>query len=142
MKKASSISATKSRKKRRRRARRKRNIGKYESLKAGICTFRSSWEKAYFEYLDANPNVKCFISEGLKIPYVSNVRTGRFRNYIPDVLVTYSDGKQDLVEIKPKKRLAQPKNVKKFAAAREWCIRNSCSFVLLTEVELKAMGLI
>lgn len=64
------------------------------------------------------------------------------RNYIPDLLVTYIDGHRELVEIKPKRRIANPKNVKKFLAAGEWCLQNSCRFVVLTEVELKAMGLI
>jgi len=128
--------------KKRRRGKRRRNIGKYESPKAGTCTFRSSWEKAYFEHLDGRSDVTSYVSEGLKIPYVSNVRTGRFRNYIPDLLVTYADGRRELIEIKPKKRLTQPKNVKKFAAAREWCLRNGCLFVLLTEIDLKGLGLI
>lgn len=92
--------------------------------------------------MDSNVDVVAYASEGLKIPYVSNVRTGRFRNYIPDLLVTYADGRRELIEIKPKKRLSQPKNVKKFAAARDWCLRNNCSFVLLTEVDLKGLGLI
>src|SRR5690348_5982431 len=91
--------------KRKRRKRRKRNIGQYESPKAGTCTFGSSWEKAYFEYLDANVNVTSYSSEGLKIPYVSNKRTGKLRNYIPDLLVQYSDGRRELIEIKPKKRV-------------------------------------
>jgi len=129
-------------KKKKRRGKRRRNIGKYESPKAGTCTFRSSWEKAFFVYLDANPKVVAYASEGLKIPYVSNVRTGRQRNYIPDLLVTYDDGHRELIEIKPKKRLTQPKNVKKFAAARDWCLRNGCLFVLLTEIDLKGLGLI
>lgn len=129
-------------KKRPKRKRRKSRIGKYMSTKAGVCTFRSSWEKAYFEYLDRNPDIVSFLSEGLKIPYISNVRTGRFRNYIPDLFVMYVDGRKELIEIKPKKRLTQPKNVKKFAAAREWCLHNGCSFVLLTEIDLKALGLI
>lgn len=128
--------------KKKRRTRRKRHIGKYTSTKAGICTFRSSWEKAYFEYLDRQPEVIAFLSEGLKIPYVSNTRTGRLRNYIPDLLVTYSDGRKNLIEIKPKKRLTQPKNVKKFAAARDWCLRNGCIFVLITEIDLKGLGLL
>ncbi len=129
-------------KKKRRRGKRRRNIGQYVSPKAGTCTFRSSWEKAYFEHLDSRADVVSYVSEGLKIPYVSNTRTGRARNYIPDLLVTYADGRKELIEIKPKKRLTQPKNVKKFAAAREWCLRNGCLFVLLTEIDLKGLGLI
>jgi hypothetical protein len=129
-------------KKRKRRKKRVRNIGDYQTAKGGICRFRSSWELQYFKYLDACPQVVSFSSEGLRIPYVSNVRTGKLRNYIPDLLVTYADGSRSLIEIKPKKRLSLPKNVKKFFAAREWCLRNGCSFVLITEIELKALGLI
>lgn len=128
--------------KKKRRKRRVRNIGDYSSKKGGVCKFRSSWERAYFEYLDRSEDVVSFLSEELRIPYVSNKRTGKIRNYIPDLLVTYSDGHRELVEIKPKRRLDNPKNVKKFLAARSWCLQNSCSFVVLTEVELKSMGLL
>ena len=129
-------------KKKRRRKKRVRNIGKYESLKAGACTFRSSWEKAYFEYLDATSDVVSYMSESLKIPYISNKKTGKIRNYIPDLLVTYLDGHRALIEIKPKKRVDNVKNVRKFLAARLWCLAHGCDFVIITEVELKALGLL
>lgn len=128
--------------KKKRRKRRKRNIGKHISVKGGECTYRSGWEKEYFEHLDANIDVRSYVSEGLKIPYVSNKRTGKMRNYIPDLLVTYADGRRSLIEIKPKRRLTKPTNIKKFAAARVWCTMNSCDFVILTEDHLKALGLL
>ena len=44
-------------------------------------------------------------------------------------------------EIKPKKKTTVAKNVKKFAAASAYCLKNSLTFVVVTEVDLKALGL-
>ncbi len=104
-------------------------------------TFRSGWEKSYFAWLDDNPEVVAFYSEPFRIPYVSNVRSGKARNYIPDLLIEYKD-KKVLVEIKPSRRVNQLVNQKKFAAARQWCIMNGVEFVIVTEKELKQLGLL
>lgn len=128
--------------KKKKRKKRKRNIGKYDSIKGGLCTYRSLWEKSFFEYLDKSDNVECFYSEKIKIPYISNKKSGKVRNYIPDVLVIYKDTKNSVIEIKPKCYLLKAINLKKFAAAKLWCDNNDCNFVILTEVELKNMGLL
>lgn len=94
------------------------------------------------EYLDRDESVKEFKYECLKIPYMSNSRTKRVRNYIPDVLVTYVDGRQILVEIKPSSRVLNKTNVKKFEAATRWCVDSGIEFVVITEVELKRLGLL
>jgi hypothetical protein len=104
-------------------------------------TFRSGWERSYFMWLDANPEVIAYYSEPFKIPYVSNTRTGKVRGYIPDLLVEYA-GRKLLVEIKPSKRMGNVVNRKKFAAARLWCTINGVEFVVITEKELKTLGLL
>lgn len=118
-------------------------MGKFASLKMNSeFTYRSGWELAYFQFLETNSDVVKFFSESLRIPYVSNVRTGKLRIYIPDLLVEWSDGRKELIEIKPSRRLTNPKNIKKFSAAQIWCKANSVTFVVLTEKELKKLGLL
>ncbi len=127
--------------KRRRKGRYKRGI--HVSTKTGAsCKYRSGWELAYLKHLDDNVMVKTFGYESVKIPYISNVRSGKLRNYLPDFLVEYVDGTSQLVEIKPKRKVAHVTVQKKLKAAQEWCNAHSVSLVVITEVELKAMGLL
>lgn len=117
--------------------------GKYVSSKTGVqMTYRSSWELRYFSYLDKNPDVVTYYSEFLKIPYVSSVRSGKVKNYVPDVYVEYIDGSRKVIEIKPSSKLDMSVNVKKFNAARDWCNSNEIEFEIVTEHELKALGLL
>lgn len=128
-------------KRKRRKGGRKR--GKYVSTKMGVTmTYRSGWELVYFQYLDTISSVAKFYSESIKIPYVSNKKSGKTRNYIPDLLVVYADGSRKLIEIKPKSKLFQATNLKKFSAAREWCTDQGIEFVILTEIELKGLGIL
>lgn len=106
------------------------------------CHYRSGWELSYLQYLDTDPTVKAYHYEKLKIPYVANVRSGRTRNYIPDVFIEYVDGSFALVEIKPKRKLTQPTVVKKLKAAQAWVDALGVTLVIITEVELKLLGLL
>lgn len=94
------------------------------------------------QWLDANPNVSAFLYEKLAIPYLSNKRTGKVRNYLPDLLVTFVSGDRQLIEIKPKSKLNQVKVKKKTAAAKAWCKKNDVEFVIITEKELKELKLL
>jgi hypothetical protein len=93
-------------------------------------------------HLDKDGSVSDWSYESVSIDYVSNVRTGRKRKYYPDFIVEYLDGRKELVEIKPKKRLNQLTVKKKIDAATDWCSTNAYTFKVLTEVELKQMGVI
>lgn len=115
----------------------------FVSKKSGKeCRYRSGWELAYFRWLEINTTVVTYEYEQLMIPYVSNAKTGKIRKYYPDFLVKYADGHEELVEIKPSNRLSQRKIQKKMLAAEEWSRNHDVTFVVLTERELKAMGLI
>ena len=129
---------------RRRRRRKKRyHTGVHVSTKTGRhCKYRSGWELAYLHWLDAHAMVKDFGYESVKIPYVSNLRTGKVRHYYPDFFIEFTDGSKQLVEIKPKKRLSQANVQKKLKAAQEWCQAHGATLLVLTEVELKVMGLL
>lgn len=130
-------------KKPRKRPRKKRyHTGVYVSTKTGQhCKYRSGWELKYLVWLDSDPNVIDFGYEALKIPYVSNLRTGKLRNYLPDFFVKYFDGTSQVVEIKPKRKVMQATVQKKLKAAEGWCKANGSTLVILTEVDLKALGL-
>lgn len=117
--------------------------GEYTSSKTGqVCKFRSGWEKAYMRHLDADPTVESWSYEQTIIEYVSNIRTKKIRRYYPDFFVRYSDGRSEIVELKPKRKLEQIAVKKKTRAAILWCAANMMTFRILTEVELKAMGLL
>ena len=94
------------------------------------------------QYLDTSLDVTSFEYEKVKIPYVSNTKTKKIRNYFPDFLIQFVDGTKHLVEIKPARRVTQAKVQKKFKAAELWCIEQGIKFVVMTEVELKALSLI
>lgn len=94
------------------------------------------------EHLDADPTVIAYAYEKVVIPYASNLRSGKMRRYYPDFFVVYADGHSVLVEIKPKKRLAQARVQKKLAAAFAWCRLNQVTLEVVTEIELKSLGLL
>lgn len=132
-------------KKRRRRRKRKGHYhtGIHLSTKTGqACKYRSGWELVYMQWLDAHAAVSSYTYERTKIPYVSNVRTGKLRNYLPDFLVEFNDGSRSLVEIKPKRKVAHVTVQKKLKAAAEWCRLNSVTLQVITEVELRVLGLL
>lgn len=111
-------------------------------------TYRSSWEFAFMQFCDNNPNILQWASEAVHINY-RNPLTGRNTIYVPDFLITYGDsaGKQhaEVVEIKPKKEttLEGAKNIRdqasavlnmaKWEAARAWCKAHGLTFRVVTE---------
>lgn len=133
-----------------RRPRRRKNgrkghyiTGTYMSTMTGLtCKYRSGWELKFMEFLDQSTIVKTWGYESLKIPYVSNKKTGKLRTYYPDFRVEYYDGSVQIVEIKPSKRLKQVTVQKKIAAAKDWCSAHSAAFVIISEIELKGLGLL
>lgn len=125
----------------------KRKKGRYHrglhvSPLAGECKYRSSWEQKYMIYLDSDPRVKSWSYEKTVIEYVSNQKTKKIRKYYPDFYVEFLDGSKSLIEIKQRRKLEQVAVKKKAAAADQWCINNGATYVILTEIELKNMGLI
>ena len=117
--------------------------GSYISLKSGLnCKFRSGWEERYMRYLDSCLDVANWFYESMFIEYVSNKRTGKKRKYYPDFIVEYVDGKKEVVEIKPLKRVKQLAVKKKIDSAIDWCNLNGHTFRILTEIELKEIGIL
>ena len=94
------------------------------------------------QWFDAEPSVASYGYETVIIPYTSNARSGRVRRYFPDFLVEFTDGKRVLVEVKPKKKVTHALVQKKLAAAQQWCGAHGASLQVITEVELRGMGLL
>jgi len=129
-------------KKKKKRRRRGYKRGLYISSLAGKCKFRSSWEEKFMIHLDSDATVKLWTYEKTVIEYVSNKKTMKIRKYYPDFYVEYQDGSKKIIEIKQKRKLLQANVKKKAAAAETWCVSNGATYVILTELELKNMGLI
>lgn len=78
--------------------------------------------------LNENPEVKVIEVETVKIQYfhkrISNI-------YKPDILITYSDGTRDLIEVKLAGDIGAPKNQAKFVAAQEFAKNNNMQFYII-----------
>ena len=130
-------------KKRKRRKSRRAKRGTHISLKCIFpFNYRSSWELKYALYLDINPDVISYMYEPYAIDYVSNIKTGKVRRYWPDFEIVWKTGIKSLVEIKPAKKVNQIRNVKKAAAAKLFAASKGLDYVLITEVDLKHLGLL
>lgn len=125
------------------RKRRKRKshykVGEHASPKLlnGPAHYRSGWELTYMKWLDANDDVKSYEYESIVIAYISNMRSCKVRKYFPDIFVHFQDGKNVLVEIKPKRKLLNPTVIKKQLAAEQWCKENNATYELVTEDTIK-----
>jgi hypothetical protein len=97
-------------------------VGDYTSSKTGETIFyRSSWELEYAKLLDADDTVIMWEYEPFAIKYVHGKKT---KNYLPDFLVTYSNGAKELVEVKPRELESNAVNQTKRLAALDLCNRN------------------
>lgn len=120
--------------------------------------YRSMWEKYVFKWCDENTSVVKWSSEEVIIPYLYEVDK-RYHRYFADLKITMENGKTFLVEIKPFKELSPPtgdrrtkryitegltyvKNQNKWKAADEFAKDRGWEFVIWTEKELEAMGIL
>lgn len=94
--------------------------------------YKSSWEKRVLQHLDYHEEVLTFTYEPIRILYKANYETNK-RYYIPDLLITYKDGIQKLVEIKPSYYVDAEINQAKFKAAQEYCDSKGILFEVWTE---------
>ena len=119
------------------------HTGEHFSVKLtnGPVKYRSGWEVKYMQWLDKNEQVIAYQYESLIIPYISNQRTNKIRNYKPDLVVERLD-KKIVVEIKPSTKVNNRINQKKFNAAKVWCQNHGFDFEIVTEKELKILGIL
>jgi hypothetical protein len=105
--------------------------------------YRSSWEKKFMEYCDKSPDVLYWSTEYFPIPYVKPT-DNKVHRYYPDLFVKTKDKKYKgyIIEIKPHNQINSPINQAKFKAAEEFCNQKGYKFLVITEKELKAKGII
>lgn len=133
---ATKIKKIKQRKRVTKRRKRKRRYltGTHKSLKCDTpIKYRSSWEKAACLHFDNDPNVVRYQYESVKIPYISNKKTGKVLNYIPDFIVEYLDGTKTIIEIKREDKLTNLQVIKKAEAARLWAEKEKMTYVFWTQ---------
>jgi len=105
----------------------------YVSKKAGRIFLRSSYESVFARQLDNDNDVVTFTSEPLKIPYTHDERR---KNYIPDFLVEYRDGKKEIIEVKPCTLVSSDEVSVKTSAAIKFCNDLGISYRIVTEADL------
>lgn len=131
---------------------------KYRGDPNGI-VYRSMWEKKCFMWADSSPNVKQWSSEEVVIPYYYEIDRS-YHRYFVDMWIRFEDGKTLLVEIKPYKETQIPvnpgkktkryleesltyvKNQNKWKAAEKYAAERGWEFLVWTEHELSAMGIL
>ena len=133
-----------------------KNPKKYDGDPTKV-VYRSSWELRLFNWCDSSPNVVRWSSEEVIVPYICPT-DGKAHRYFVDakVVILGKDGKERtyLVEVKPEKETAAPKerkrktkgywgevmtwgkNQAKWTAADEYAKRRGWQFKLITEREL------
>jgi len=99
----------------------------------GPIIYRSSWERKFCLYCEANPSVIKWASEPISIPYINSL-DGKKHNYFPDYYMKLDGGKEYLVEVKPSSQLNKPiapkrrtaKGMKNYKYAMDMYITNMC----------------
>ena len=86
------------------------------------------------EFLEKDSNILTYQYESIKLPYLYRKNK---RWYIPDFIVG-----NRLIEIKPNYMVNKKRNIAKFVAARQYCQQNNMIFEVITEKELKALGIL
>ena len=120
--------------------------------------YRSLWERNTFRWIDANTSIVYWNSEELIVPYVCETDKKVHRYYM-DLWFQTRDGKNYMIEIKPKKQTQPPKtpkrktrryikesltfvkNQSKWKAASEFALDRGWTFEVWTEDTLKQLGI-
>ncbi len=103
--------------------------------------YRSSWELAFYKWVDQSPIIEFWGTESFPILYISP-KDNKQHRYFVDVIFQTTKGQKHLVEIKPSSQCNNPINLAKWEAARTHCDKIGALFTVITEKELKAWGLI
>ncbi|GAW93980.1 WYL domain-containing protein [Calderihabitans maritimus] len=94
-------------------------------VKGGFCLCRSPLEEMEFEKLDNDDEVLAYEVEPFKIRYYAG---SKVRYYIPDLLVTYRDGRRVIAEIKTLSEVRLEKNQAKFKAIEQYAKEHGYEF--------------
>lgn len=134
-----------------------KNPAKYKGDPSNV-VFRSMWERYCFVWLDENSDIVSWSSEEVVIPYFYDVDK-RYHRYFIDLKFTTTKNETFIVEVKPHKETEPPKrpdktkrylneamtyvkNQNKWKAAETFAKDNGWKFMIWTEKELTAMGIL
>lgn len=106
-----------------------------------IIRFDSTWEEKFFSFMSSNSEVKVIKRLNLKLIKYFSSKYNKERWYKPDFEIEYTDGRKELIEIKPYYQLEDITVKEKKEAAEKWCKENNMKYVILTEIELRNMGI-
>jgi len=108
--------------------------GLFHSVKSGEWVFTDSvYEFAWASRLDSDDAVLSFRRCTHRIPYSSN---GRLRHYVPDFIVSYSDGRTEIHEVKPARFLSDGVVKEKAEAGRAFCASIGASYRMVLEQDI------
>jgi len=120
--------------------------------------YRSLWERNTFRWIDAQSSIVHWNSEELVIPYVCETDK-KVHRYFMDLWFQTQEGKNYIIEIKPKGQTKPPKtpqrktrryvkesltyvkNQSKWKAASEFALDRGWTFEVWTEDTLKSLGI-
>ena len=108
--------------------------GWYTSPIAGDVFYRSSFEARAFQILDMDTRVVTYKTEPVRIPYRKPGK--KLSSYLPDLLVTYKDDTNVLVELKPKWALRTGLVKRKIKAGKKYASQQNLKFEVWTEDHL------
>lgn len=136
---------------------RPKNVKKYKGDPTKV-TYRSLWERQVLKFLDSHPSVVQYSSEEVVVPY--RCKTDRkLHRYFPDMYVKMKNGKEYLIEVKPKCETIPPKptkkktrrsinevltyakNTSKWEAAEMFCQKRGWIFQIWDEEVIQSLGI-
>lgn len=97
----------------------------------------SSYELRAYKLLDQASVVKSYGRCDFSIKYLHE--DGTTHRYIPDILIKYTDGREEVIEIKPTTKLKEDLNVRKFKAGNKKYKDSPIRYVVWTEKKLKKL---
>lgn len=113
----------------------KTNFGKSfkYNFNGQIINLRSSYELAFIQQIQLDPNVLSIEYESFKIKYELY---GESKNYIPDFKVTYKSGEVEIVEVKNNRSLIRDSNIAKKEFATKFCEERGWKYRYFTESDI------
>ena len=110
------------------------NRGIYESPVKSPWSFErydSDLERKMMARLEGDSEVtKWQKRHSISIPWIDT--QGRKRNYRPDFIVEYTDGRKIIIEVKNPAMMDSPEVLRKRRSAEAWCKRRGMSYAIAT----------
>ena len=98
--------------------------------------YKSGWECEVYERLEVWDEVVGYKAEPFAIKYSFD---GEVHDYLPDLLVHFTDGHTELWEIKPGNQTHLPRNIAKWHSAKYHCETRGWKFLVITEIGIEKL---